>query len=137
MQKPTIALFGEAEKGAFHSIYYLKTLEQLNTHLGEPPQDSKGLPMAIQLIHFNRDLLYIRVKEEGFSLKDYYVGLKLLEDDTSILSLMAIAMPGLGDSLVLQESFQVCDKKGCLLITTEEDLYDFLTCTKQDLLEDR
>ncbi|MDN3504678.1 MAG: hypothetical protein P0S95_03785 [Rhabdochlamydiaceae bacterium] len=127
MQKYTIALFGEAEKGAFQTLYYLKNLPQIHKFLGEAPTDSLGLSLAVQLIHYERELIFLRVEEEGFSLKDYYAGLKLIEEDNSIMNLAAIGMPGMGDDKIINECFQVCDQKGCLMLASEKDLYDFLT----------
>ena len=129
MQKFTVALFGEAEKGAFQTIYYLKNLPQVHKFLGNPPDDSLGISLAVQLINYGRELIFLRVEEEGFSLKDYYVGLKLLQEDSSILNLAAIGMPGMGDSKVIQECFQLCDQKKCMMLANEKDLYDFLTTT--------
>ncbi|MCF7806258.1 MAG: hypothetical protein K9M07_02950 [Simkaniaceae bacterium] len=127
MQKLTIVLFGEAERGSFHTLHYLKTLPQLNETLGNPTENSQAMDIAIQLLMYQRNLVFIRVQEEGYSLKDYMIGLKMIEDDQSIWNLAAIALPGVGDELILNECTQVCEKKRCIMIGSEKDLYDYLT----------
>lgn len=127
MRDLTVALFGEAEKGAFNTLYYIQTLPQLNESLGERAHDSAGISLAIQMILNQTPVIYVRVAEEGYSLKDYFVGLKLLEEDYSINSLGAIAMPGVGDPILIDECVQVCEKKQCILLSGERDLYDYLT----------
>ena len=127
MQNQTVALFGQAQAGAFHQLYLINTLTQLSDIFGHPPENSAGIPLAIQLLHYQKQVLFVRVNEEGFSLKDYYVGLKLIEDDQSISNLAGIALPGVGDAQVVQESLDICQKKACLLLTSESDMYDYFT----------
>ena len=121
----TIALFGEAEKGEFSSLHHINTLDHLSDLLGNPPDDTKGLYLAVQSILFSYDLIYIRVKDEGFSTRDYLSGLKQLRKLSS--PIMAIGLPGVGDDLIIEAGAEVCSLHKSMLLTTEQDLYDYLT----------
>ncbi len=125
--KQTIALFGEAEKGAFQVPHILRKLPQLVDLLGNPPEESEGLFFAIQAILYNRELIYFRVTEEGFSRSDYFMGLRYLEDREKIKQVNAICLPGVGDPEILSASESVCQIHKSFLITNQKDLYDFLT----------
>jgi len=70
----SIAMFGEAEKGSFHTAYFCQNLPQLVDYLGHPPPHSKGLYYAVQALLFQRNLIFFRVEEEGFSYQDYFLG---------------------------------------------------------------
>jgi len=129
--KHTIFLFGEAEKGAFCTPQFCKSLPQLAETFGNPPEESLGLLYAVQAILFERELIYFRVKEEGFSVSDYMRGIKLLEKKDTFPGLSAICMPGVGDSEILDATFSLCSLHHTLLITTEKDLYDYLTHLKK------
>jgi hypothetical protein len=123
--KQVVALFGEAEKGAFKIPHILRKLPQLVDLLGNPPGESEGLYFAVQAILYNRELIYFRVAEEGFSRPDYFNGLKYLEDREKKVN--AICLPGVGDPEILAASESVCHIHRSLLITNQKDLYDFLT----------
>lgn len=123
----TVALFGEAEKGQFQTPYFLKELSQLVDCLGNPPPNSNGLYFAIQALLFQRALIYFRVEAEGFSDADYYRGMKYLTDANEVKKLHALCLPGVGDPLILDASRDVCFIHKSFLITTEKDLYDYLT----------
>lgn len=125
--KQIIALFGEAEKGAFKIPHRLTQLPQLVDLLGNPPGDSEGLFFAVQAILYNRDILFFRVAEEGFSRIDYMSGLKTLEDREKIKKVNALCLPGVGDPEILAASEDVCHLHKSFLITNQKDLYDFLT----------
>lgn len=125
--KQTIALFGEAEKGAFKVPHLLRKLPQLLDLLGNPPSDSEGLFFAIQALLYNRDLIFFRVTEEGFSSPDYLNGLKYLEDRQKVKKVNALCLPGVGDPGILAASEGVCQIHKSFLITNQKDLYDFLT----------
>lgn len=125
--RPTVFLFGEAEKGEFCTPLVYRNLPQLAESLGNPPQDSQGIHYAVQSLLYDRTLIYYRVKEEGFSIADYIKGLKLLRHTESELGLTAICMPGVGDATIIDASFQVCSLHKSCLIINEQDLYDFLT----------
>lgn len=122
-----IFLFGEAEKGEFCTPLYFKSLSLLSEKLGHPPKDSLGLFYAVQTLLFQRDLVYFRVREEGFSIDDYMIGIKLLKNQEFKHRLDAIVMPGVGDEEIIEAAVPLCDLYKSLLVITEKDLYDFLT----------
>lgn len=122
----SVFLFGEAEKGEFCTPFVCKTMAQLVDHLGNPPHESRGISIAIQVLLYDRDLIYFRVKEEGFSTQDYMRGLKLLRKKEHIAPLAAIGMPGMGDPEIIDAMHNLCMQRKCLLILSESDLYDYL-----------
>jgi len=124
----TVALFGEAEKGEFHTPYYCKTLDQLCHFFGEPPsRDSRGLEFAIQALLYKRGVIYFRVHEEGFSLPDYMRGLNSLENKDLFPKISAIGLPGVGDGEIIEATSPICYLHKSFLIFSEGDLYDYLT----------
>jgi hypothetical protein len=127
IMKQVIALFGEAEKGAFKKPYILHQLPQLLDLLGNPPPSSEGLFFAVQAILYDRKLIYFRVAEEGFSQLDYLSGLKLLENRDIIPNLTAICLPGVGDPQILAATETVCHLHKSYLIINQKDFYDYLT----------
>jgi hypothetical protein len=128
----TIALFGEAEKGEFHTAYFCQNLEELDEYFGNPPQHSKGLYYAVQALLFKRNLIFFRVMEEGFSIQDYLSGVKLLEQQLLIPQLDAICAPGVGDPDVLNVLQPICQQYHSILISSEADFYDYLTSSSSD-----
>lgn len=122
-----VALFGEAEKGEFRFPYIFDSVPQLLENLGHPPSDSRGIFYAIQALLFNRELVFFRVREEGFSYQDYISGIHLLMKKELSSHLTAICMPGVGDAEIIEAVSPICASYRSLLITTEEDLYDYLT----------
>ncbi|EKE08276.1 MAG: hypothetical protein ACD_17C00254G0002 [uncultured bacterium] len=122
-----IALFGEAEKGAFSTPHRFQKLPQLVDALGNPPGDSEGLFFAIQAILYNRNVIFFRVEEEGYSPADYYNGLRYLENKERVSEINALCLPGVGDPNILKASEGICYIHKSLLITNQRDLYDFLT----------
>lgn len=122
--KQIIALFGESEKGAYKTPHKLNHLPQLLDLLGNPPPDSLGLFFAVQAILYNRELVFFRVQEEGFSKIDYVSGMKHL---ITIPHIHAVCLPGVGDPEILSLSTEVCHLHKSFLITSQKDLYDFLT----------
>lgn len=127
MHSFTIALFGESERGTFQRAHHCDSLQQLVDHLGNPPPDSRGLAMAVQALMYERRLLFFRVAEEGFSSDDYYRGLRSLEKGEVVPNLAALALPGVGDPELLEACHGICRIYHSILITTERDLYDYLT----------
>jgi hypothetical protein len=125
--KQVIALFGEAEKGAFKVPHILGKLPQLVDLLGNPPPESQGLYFAVQAILYNRDIIFFRVAEEGFSTIDYLSGIKFLENREKVKKVNAICLPGVGDPEILSASEGLCHLHKSLLITNQKDLYDYLT----------
>lgn len=125
--KPTIFLFGESEKGAFGNPFLYNSLPSLCYALGEPPKDTLGLHYAVQTLLYNRQLLFCRVKEEGFSTKDYIKGLLLLKKTGWRPKIQAIFMPGVGDEEIIEVAQDVCNLYKSVLVITEKDLQDYLT----------
>lgn len=127
----TIFLFGEAEKGDFCTPFICKSLPQLAETFGNPPEESLGLLYAVQALMFDRELIFFRVKEEGFSTPDYMRGIRILANKDAFHNLSAICMPGVGDAEIIDATSPICSIYHSLLITTEKDLYDYLTHTKK------
>lgn len=127
MATRTIALFGEAEKGAFHTGMLLSTLPQLEDSFGNPPKGTQGLYFAIQSLLFNYQLIFFRVREEGISHPDYFIGLKALAESDLLEDVLALGIPGVGDHEVIQAALPilVCQQHP-ILITTEADLFDLI-----------
>ncbi|HSX37236.1 MAG TPA: hypothetical protein VLE95_00205 [Chlamydiales bacterium] len=119
-----VALFGESEKGQFKKPYILQELPQLIDLLGNPPQDSEGLFFAIQALLYQREIIYFRVQEEGYSQCDYLSGFKYLE---TVKRLDALCLPGVGDADILAAIQPICDIHKSMIISTQKDLFDYLT----------
>jgi hypothetical protein len=120
-------LFGEAERGEYCTPVLCQSLPELADTLGNPPEETLGIFYGVQALMHDRDLIFFRVREEGFSTDDYMRGLKLLEDKESISSLSAICMPGVGDTDLINVGLTICSLHASLLILTQADLYDYLT----------
>ncbi len=131
MKTYSIALFGEAEKGKFHTAYFLEDLAQLMECLGHPPTESRGLFYAVQALMFDHPLIFFRVEEEGYSCQDYFAGLLLLEKQNLITHVAAIFLPGVGDAEIIGAAAPLCRISHSILITTEPDLYDYLSERKR------
>lgn len=123
----TIFLFGEAEKGEFCTPHLCKSLPQLADTFGNPPEETLGILYAVQALLYERELIFYRVKEEGFSTQDYLKGLKHLKNKMPKHSIHAICMPGVGDAEIIQATSSICTLHNSFLIISEQDLYDFLT----------
>lgn len=123
----TVAIFGEAERGSFQTAFFCQSLEQLESHLGNPPEHSFGIYFAIQALLYNHNLIFFRVKEEGFSTQDYLHGLYQLEKQHLFSNIKAIGMPGVGDHKILGASESFCNIYNSMLMISEADLYDYLT----------
>ncbi len=122
----TIALFGEAEKGEYCLPYLCTDLAQLVDYLGNPPEQSRGLFYAIQALLYQRQLIFFRVREEGFSLTDYLSGVSLLKSRQFEADISAICLPGVGNSEILEAVTPICKEYHSFLITNESDFYDYL-----------
>ncbi len=123
----TVFLFGEAERGDFCTPIICHSLAQLSDMVGNPPGESRGILYAVQTLMYERELIFYRVKEEGFSVQDYMKGLRLLLNREIPTNLSAICMPGVGDSTIIDASQTVCHLHKSFLIIDEKDLYDYLT----------
>lgn len=120
-----VALFGEAEKGQYQKPYIVRELPQLVDLLGNPPPESEGLFFAVQALLYERELIFFRVQDEGFSKADYYSGLKFLKDQTHPVH--ALCLPGVGDVELLDAFQPICALHKSHVITSQKDLYDYLT----------
>ncbi len=128
MQQQTIALFGEAEKGTLALPLTIHSLIELNDQLGHPPEESHGVDFAVQFLLYGCAVVYIRVAEEGFSHQHYTKGFDLLLQSPLLAStLSAICLPGVGNKEIIHATKPLCRLYHTLLITTEKDLYDYLT----------
>jgi hypothetical protein len=127
MEPSTIVLFGEAEKGEYRTAYFCENLPQLVEYFGHPPAESRGLHYAVQSLLYRRNLVFFRVAEEGFSEQDYLDGLDLLQYQRAIPNIMAIGLPGVGDSRIIHATITICKIFHSILITNEADLYDYLS----------
>lgn len=123
----TVFLFGEAESGNFRLPTVCPSLEELLRVFGQPPQGTEGISYAIQTLLFQRDLIFFRIQEEGFSTEDYMVGLRMLRKREIPRKLSAICMPGVGDAALIEAATCVCHLYHSHLLLTEKDLYDYLT----------
>lgn len=123
-----MVLFGEAEKGQYRKAYYCRTLPELVDNLGNAPNQSKGLFYAVQALLYHRDLLFIRVQEEGINHEEYLSSLYNLHKEEQMPKISAICVPGVGDNRIIDGIIPYCQLYHSLLIFTEADLYDYLTC---------
>ena len=128
MNEPSIALFGEAEKGSFSEGLICSEVTQLMDCYGNPPPDSSGLFYAVQALLYHYRLIFFRVEHEGFSKKDYFNGVKILSESPMIKSVHAICTPGVGDHTIINALSPLCN----ILIMNEADLYDYLSSRKID-----
>lgn len=122
-----IALFGESEKGCFQSPYLIQSLPELLDTLGNPPDKTRGIDFAIQSLLSQADVLFFRVEEEGFSKKDYIMGFKKLREKEKTGHIDALSLPNVGDREILNASEAICLIHKSFVITSESDLYDYLT----------
>ncbi len=123
----TIFLFGEAEKGAFCTPIPCRSLAELTDTLGNPPEESLGIPYAVQALMYKRGLIFFRVKEEGFSVEDYMKGIHFLQKNELPTPPTAICLPGVGDTTIIDGIESFCKLHSSLLIINDKDLYDYLT----------
>lgn len=127
MESSIIALFGESEKGAYRHPYDCESMPQLLEKLGLAPPQSHGIYFAIQALLYKRHVLYFRVREEGFSIDDYFEGFWLLDRHLFLRKVDAICLPGVGDREVISSLRELSTTQNSFLITSEADLYDYLT----------
>ena len=127
MIRRAVALFGEAEKGNCGIPFFMKSLTHLSETFGNPPQESRGIFLAIQFLLSEKPVLYIRVEEEGFSPHDYAKGVKHILNKKHLLHIEAVCSPGAGDAHIVDFLEPIIKKWNAIFITTEQDLYDYLT----------
>ena len=124
-----LALFAEAIKGKLHQPQSVSSLPELLDITGLPKEEKAGLTLAIQALLYKTEVLLFRVEEEGFSLNDYFQGLKYLENmkPKKKIAFQALGIPGIGSLEIIEEAKKVCQKHKSILIINEKDLYDCLT----------
>ncbi|MCB1114213.1 MAG: hypothetical protein KDK62_05595 [Chlamydiia bacterium] len=127
MDKDIIALFGEAEKGTFHTGTLLSNLMELEKTYGHPPPETKGLLFAVQTLLYRYKLLFFRVEEEGFHSDGYLRGFKRILESDLAPNLLGLGIPGLSDQMVLDAAEPIMHRHHPVLILTEADLYDLLS----------
>ncbi|WP_348663411.1 hypothetical protein [Chlamydia vaughanii] len=129
--KLTIALFGEAEKGSYDTAYLCRSASDLYDHLGCGSATTKsGISLAIQALMYDYNVLYFRVKEEGYCVDSYFFGLHFLNTQTTLKNIIAMGLPGVGDQHIIEASKSLCQKYKSFLLFFEQDLYDLLTFNK-------
>jgi hypothetical protein len=116
--KPTIFLFGESKKGSFGSPLMCHSLENLCDYFGDPVEETLGIHYGVQTLLYNKDLVFCRVKEEGFSRSDYINGFSLLRKQAWTPQLQAIFIPGVGDEEIVEMATDVCHLYKSLLVIT-------------------
>lgn len=124
---PHIVLFGETEKGEFNTPYFFYSLPELVASLGNPPPDTRGLYYAVQALLYHYNLIFFRVKDEGYSYPDYLSAFNLLLHHKLTDHLLAICAPGVGDRQIIDAMIPVCGKYHSIVMTNEADFYDYLT----------
>lgn len=124
-----LALFAEASRGRLHQPQFIRSLPELLNTAGLLKEEKAGLNLAIQALLYQTELLFFRVEEEGFSLSDYFQGLKYLETmkPKKLKPFHAICIPGVGSLEVIEKAKKVCQKHKSILVINEKDLYDCLT----------
>lgn len=128
-----IALFGEAEKGRFDVAHFCHSLTDLYDQLGEGTTSLAGISLAAQALMYQYDVLFFRIKEEGFHIDSYFFGLHFLNTQTHLKQLAAIILPGVGDQYIIEASRLLCQKHHSLLLFLDQDLYDLLTYRPSNL----
>lgn len=123
----SIALFGEAEKGRHRHLHFFSSLTELAHTLGNPPEESQGIHLAIQILLFRQKLIFCKVREEGFSKEDYLYGIHLLKETNDIKNLSAICLPGVGDKEIIEPAINLCKQSNSIIITSQKDFYDYWT----------
>jgi len=127
MTEKSIVVFGESEKGEYCRPYCCRSMNQLYENFGQQVPDSAGIHFGVQVLLHDFYLIYFRVKEEGYSLQDYFEGLWLLKSQQLDSDLCAIGIPGVGNVEVIESVSSLCANHQSILIMTESDLYDYLT----------
>jgi len=127
MLEKAVAVFGESERGDYCRPHICQTMNQLYETFGHPVPESAGIHFAVQVLLHDFSLVYYRVREEGYSLQDYFEGLWQLENHPVESELSAIGMPGVGNGEVIESVSSICAIHQSILIMTESDLYDYLT----------
>ncbi|BAA98987.1 hypothetical protein [Chlamydia pneumoniae] len=123
--KFTVALFGEAEKGSYDTAYFCRSLVDLHNYLGDV--SSPGITLAIKTLLSDYNVVYFRVREEGYCVDSYFFGLHFLNTQATLKNIIAIGLPGVGNQHIIEASRSLCQKHNSLLLFFDHDLYDLLT----------
>ena len=126
-----IALMGEAEKGRYCYPYFFCSMCALMDTLGNPPDHTSGIYLAIKALYYDCFLLFFRVEEEGFSINDYFKCFNILENKKEDFKINALSLPGVGNDQIIEKGANICEKNKSILILTEKDLYDYLTSSSK------
>ena len=102
------------------------SLPKLCDLFGTPPPESLGIAYAIQALLYKRPLFFFRVREEGFSTKDYLKGFHLMQHPSALPTRLTLVLPGVGSEEILTEATKICQLRNNFLIVTERDLFDYL-----------
>ena len=127
MNSLEIACFGASEKGIASTLYLCYSLPELLDQVGYPPPETRGIYYAVQALLYQHGLIFIPVVSEGYSYEDYILGFRKLLERESVNPLAAICLPGVGSEVIMAAASKTCFVKKSLLITSEADLYDYLT----------
>lgn len=120
-----LAFFGEAEHGMYGKPHFCDDLAQLADSLGEPPPESRGLFFAVQALLYQHALIYFRVEDEGYSIKDYWQGAQMLYSSDWIPSVKAICAPGVAEPELLETIAPI--RHHPLILSNQKDIWDYLT----------
>lgn len=121
----SIVLFGEAEKGSFAKGFVCDKITELQDFFGNAPQGSCGLHLAIQALFYQYQLIFFRVREEGFSKNDYLDGIKVLSNSPLLYNVDAICAPGVGDRSIIEALLPIYAVHHPILIMSEIDFQDY------------
>lgn len=124
--KDVVTIFGESEKGPLGTLLSIDSLPKLAESLGVPTDGSEGLHLAVQTLMSNKTVLFYRVTEEGSNIAEYARGLKLLQE-LEMPTLVALALPGIGDPEIQHLAKALCKAKHSILIVNQRDFYDIMT----------
>ena len=129
MEKSVFMLFvfGQAQKGVLCRPTLCRSAQELFQTFGHPPEETQGILFALRAVLLNQMCIFFRVKEEGFSVQDYLLGLHILKSQWDHIQLQAIGLPGVGDIQLIEQTEIICHKKKTLLVINEQDLFDFLS----------
>lgn len=124
-----VFVFGESEKGPFCQPIALANLNAAQGQIGQPPAGTLGVECAVQSLLYGREVLFYRVREEGYARGDYTQGLQYLRSKAKHLKLVGISLPGVGDARIIEPLAELCQSLSAILLLSEADLYDYLTGT--------
>lgn len=121
-----IACFGQTSKGRFGQPYYLKNAKSILSILGKVPEDTLGMPFALEMLKAHKDILFFRVAEEGLSLDDYLRGLQFLKKNCIQKRLLGIYLSGCFDKEVVSLAVRICNWHKSILLATQKEMIDYL-----------